>query len=154
MPSRASAASTRSPFRSLPAGPPSGPANVARPPRRAIATAALAAQPPLTTKNCCAITLPSGGGKRSTKNTSSSTMMPAHRIAGARARALTEGNLFLHPGADDVVGDGDAGRRRQSVGMTPQQHARDLLAIEPAGIVELRAIDDDLFGQCLGMTAD
>ena len=40
-----------SPLASAPAGPPSGPASAARPPRRAIATAALAAQPPLTTKN-------------------------------------------------------------------------------------------------------
>ena len=57
--SRASAAKTRSPLSSLPAGPPSGPASTARPPSRAIATAALAAQPPLTMKNSSASTLPS-----------------------------------------------------------------------------------------------
>src|SRR5258708_16227700 len=65
-----------------------------------------------------------------------------------------EGNLFLHPGADDVVGDGHGRRRGQAVGMTSQQHARDLLAVEPAGIVELVAIDDDLARERLGMTAD
>ena len=65
-PSRASAASTRSPFESSPAGPPSGPASAALPPSRAMATAALAAQPPLTTKNPLACTFPSGGGKLST----------------------------------------------------------------------------------------
>src|SRR5262245_40050473 len=38
--------------------------------------------------------------------------------------------------------------------MTPQQHARDLFAVEPAGVVELGAIDDDLARKRLGMTAD
>src|SRR5262245_35874841 len=143
-PSRSSAARTRSPFKSSPAGPPSGPANMTRPPSRAIATAALPAQPPLTAKKSCAWIFPSGGGKHSTRNTSSRTMMPAHRILGARAGALAERNLFLHPGADDVIGDGHAGRRGQAVGMAAQQHARDFLAIEPAGVVELGAVDDDL----------
>src|SRR5512132_3525945 len=152
--SRARAASTRSPFESSPGGPPSGPASLARPPSRATATAALAAQPPLTTKKLCASVFPSRSGKRSTLNTSSSTIMPAHKIAGAPARASAEVNLFLHPGADDVVGDGHGRRRGQAVGMTSQQHARDLLAVEPAGIVELGAIDDDLARERLGMTAD
>src|SRR6516162_8525008 len=152
--SRASAASTRSPFASSPGGPPSGPASAARPPSRATATAALAAQPPLTMKKLCAWVFASGCGKRSTRNTSSSTMMPAHKIARALSPALAELNLFLHPGADDVVGDGHRRRRGQAVGMTPQQHARDLLAVEPAGVVELRALDDDLARERLGMTAD
>src|SRR5262249_9108186 len=73
---RGSAASTRSPFESSP----SGPASAARPPSRAIATAALAAQPPLTMKKLCAWVFASGCGKRSTRNTSSSTMIPAHKI--------------------------------------------------------------------------
>src|SRR6516164_1270781 len=85
---------------------------------------------------------------------SSSTMMPAHKIARAAAPALAELNLFLHPGADDVVGDGPGRRCGQVVGMTSQQHARDLLAVEPAGIVELGAIDDDVARKRLGMTAD
>src|SRR6516162_3492929 len=152
--SRASAASTRSPFASSPGGPPSGPASAARPPSRATATAALAAQPPLTMKKLCAWVFASGCGKRSTRNTSSSTMIPAHKIERAPAPALAELNLFLHPGADDVIGDGDGRRRGQAVGMTPQQHARNLLAGEPASIVELRAIDDDLARERLGMTAD
>src|SRR5215510_1034353 len=152
--SRASAANTRSPFESSPGGPPSGPASAARPPSRATATAALAAQPPLTMKKLCAWVFASGCGKRSTRNTSSSTMIPAHKIARAAPPALAELNLFLHPGADDVVGDGHGRRRGQAVGMTPQQHARDLFAVEPAGIVELRAIDDDLARERLGMTAD
>src|SRR5262252_8503415 len=152
--SRASAASTRSPFASSPGGPPSGPASAARPPSRATATAALAAQPPLTMKKLCAWVFASGCGKRSTRNTSSSTMMPAHKIARALLPALAELNLFLHPSADDVVGDGHGRRRGQAAGMTPQQHARDLLAVEPAGVVELRAVDDDLARERLGMTAD
>src|SRR5262244_975051 len=142
--SRASAASTRSPFESSPGGPPS----------RATATAALAAQPPLTMKKLCAWVFASGCGKRSTRNTSSSTMIPAHKIERAPAPALAELNLFLHPGADDVIGDGHGRRRGQAVGMTPRQHARDLLSVEPAGIVELRAIDDDLARERLGVTAD
>src|SRR6266516_3322749 len=152
--SRASAASTRSPFESSPGGPPSGPASTARPPSRAIATAALAAQPPLTTKKLSAWVFASGCGKRSTRNTSSSTMIPAHKIARAAPPALAELNLFLHPGADDVIGDGHRRRRGQAVGMTPRQHARNFLAVEPAGIVELRAIDDDLARERLGVTAD
>src|SRR6516162_3532630 len=148
--SRASAASTRPPFESSP----SGPASAARPPSRAIATAALAAQPPLPMRKLCAWVFASGCGKRSTRNTSSSTMIPAHKIERAPAPALAELNLFLHPGADDVVGDGHGRRRGQAVGMTPQQHARDLLAVEPAGVVELGAIDDDLARKRLGMTAD
>src|SRR5262245_60413463 len=152
--SRASAANTRSPFESSPDGPPSGPASAARPPSRATATAALAAQPRLTMKKLCAWVFASGCGKRSTRNTSSSTMIPAHKIARAPPPALAELNLFLHPGADDVIGDGHGRRRGQAVGMTPRQHARDLLAVEPAGIVELRAIDDDLARERFGVTAD
>src|SRR5436190_21027394 len=154
--SRASAASTRSPFRSSPAGPPSGPASATRPPSRAIATAALAAQPPLTAKKPPACVFPSACGKRSTWKTSSSTMMPAQRIAGARASGLesAELNLFLHPGADDVIGDRHGRRRAQAVGMAPQQHARDLLAVEPAAVVELGAVDHDLGRERLGVAAD
>src|SRR6185295_6030504 len=142
MPSRASAASTRSPLASSPGGPPSGPAKAVRPPSLAMATAALAAQPPLTAKNACAWVLPSGSGKRSTRNTSSSTMMPAHRIEGAPASA--EVNLFLHPGANDVIGDRHRRRRRQSRGMLAQQHQGNLFAVEPAGVLELAAVDDDV----------
>ena len=72
-------------WRPLRAGPPIGPASAARPPSRAMATAAFAAQPPLTTKNPSACALPSGGGNSSTRNTSSSTMMPAQRMRGAAA---------------------------------------------------------------------
>src|SRR5262249_30278639 len=150
--SRASAARTRSPFKSSPGGPPSGPASTARPPSRAIATAALAAQPPLTMKKFSASVFASGCGKRSTWNTSSSTMMPAHKTV--RTPALAELNLFLHPGADDVIGDRHAGRRAQAVRMTAQQHGRDLLAVEPARIVELRTVDDDLTRASLGVAAD
>src|SRR6266851_10406084 len=58
-------------------------------------------------------------------------------IAPARAGELesAEPDLFLHPGADDVIGDGHGRRRAQAAGMAPQEHARDLLAIEPAGVV-------------------
>src|SRR5262249_17152063 len=149
--SRASAASTWSPLMSSPAGPPSGPANRDCAPNRATATAALAAQPPLTTKKSRACTLPSGRGKRSTRNTSSSTMMPAHRSAG---RGGSVSNLVLHPGADDVISDRHGRRRAQAIGMAPLQHRDDLVAVEPAGIVELGAIDHDLIRARLGVAAD
>ena len=38
--------------------------------------------------------------------------------------------------------------------MTAQQHGRDLLAVEPARIVELRTVDDDLTRASLGVAAD
>src|SRR5262245_37544609 len=152
----ASATNTRSPFASAPAGPPIGPASAARPPSRAIATAALAAQPPLTTKKSCACVLASGRGKLSTRNTSSSTMIPAHRMAGrgGGTLALSEVNLFLHPGTDDVIGDRHGGRRAQPLWMRAQQHAGDLFAIEPACVFEFGAVDDDLVGQGFGVAAD
>src|SRR5262245_49417720 len=151
-PSRASAASTRSPFESSPAGPPSGPASAARPPSRAIATAAFAAQPPLTVKNLLAWTFPSGCGKLWTRNTSSSTMMPAHRIDGACR--LPELNTVLHPGADDVVGDGVRERRGEFLGMLPQQHQCDVLARKPARVGEFAGIDHDLARKRLRVAAD
>src|SRR5262249_45327541 len=144
MPSRSSAASTRSPLSSFPGGPPSGPASATLAPSRAAATAALAAQPPLMTKKSCAWALPSGSGKRSTRNTSSSTMMPAHKIAGVRP--LAELNLLLHPGKDDVVGDGDRWRRGQPIGVFAEQHLRHLVACKPTRILELGSIDDNVPG--------
>ena len=63
--------------------PPSGPAKAARPPRRAMATAALAAQPPPVMMNSDAETLVPGAGKFCTPMTMSCTAMPAHRILGA-----------------------------------------------------------------------
>src|SRR5262245_36730976 len=65
-----------------------------------------------------------------------------------------ESNLFLHPGADDVIGDRHGWRRGEAVGMPAQEHGRDLLALEPAGVVEFGAVDDDLARACLGMAAD
>src|SRR6266849_9550043 len=68
--------------------------------------------------------------------------------------ALCKVNLVLHPGTDDVIGDRYLRWSRQAVWMAPQQHRGNLLAIEPAGIIELRAIDDDLVRARLGMAAD
>ena len=97
--SRARAASTRSPLSSLPAGPPSGLASIARPPSRAIATAAFAAQPPLTMKKSSASTLVSGCGMTLTRKTSSSTRMPAHKMRGAAAPLAENGiNGPIHRG--------------------------------------------------------
>src|SRR5215472_12156829 len=165
-PSRASPARMRSLIGSPPGGPPSGPANCARPPSRAIATAALA--PPPTARNSLACALPSGGGNSSTRNTSSSTAMPVHKMRGldrSIGRAPLPGGsspeeplpaakrLSLDPGADDVMRDRDRGRRTEAVGMPAQQHQRHLLALEPARTFEF-GIDLNLGGERLRMTAD
>jgi hypothetical protein len=67
-----------SPTVSAPAGPPSGPVKLARAPRCAIATAALAALPPATVRNSLAWVFTSGRGKVVTRNSMSSTAMPVH----------------------------------------------------------------------------
>src|SRR5580693_8283221 len=154
--SRANAASTRSPLASSPAGPPIGPASDARPPRRAIATAALAAQPPLTTKNPVACTLPSGCGNCSTRNTSSSTMMPVQRMRGGSDEDMSIKNLaaILDEAANEMMGDGDRRRRGQAVGMAATEHQRQFLARKPARILDLAAIDDDGLRQRLRVAAD
>src|SRR5271165_6533608 len=150
--SRSSALSTRSPLPSSPSGPPSGPASAARPPSRAMATAAFAAQPPLTTKNPLACTLQSGCGNSSTRNTSSSTIMPAHRMRGV---ALADDiAAVLDKITNNVVGDGDRRRRGQTILMLALEHRRQFLAIEPACVLELVVIDHDLVRQRLRMTAD
>src|SRR5690242_3996264 len=150
--SRAKALSTRSPFSSTPAGPPIGPASAARPPNRAIATAAFAAQPPLTTKNPLACTLPSGCGNSSTRNTSSSTMMPAHRMRGARS--ADDIGAILDVTADDVMGNRNRRRGRQPLRVLPVEHQGELLAIEPARVFQFLTVDDDGLRQRLGVTAD
>src|ERR1700719_2708954 len=159
--SRANAASTRSPLASSPAGPPIGPASDARPPRRAIATAALAAQPPLTTKNPVACTLPSGCGNCSTRNTSSSTMMPVQRMRGASREDLSVKDMslkdlaaILDEAANEMVGDGDRRRCGQAVGMAAAEHQRQFVARKPARVLDLAAVDDDCFRQRLRMAAD
>src|SRR5580658_335113 len=146
-----SAVSTRSPLASSPAGPPIGPASEARPPRRAIATAALAAQPPLTTKNPVACTLPSGCGNCSTRNTSSSTMMPVQRMRGASPKNIA---AILDEAANEMMGDGDRRRRGQAIGMAAAEHQRQLVARKPARILDLAAVDDDRVRQRLRVAAD
>ena len=68
-----------SPTVSMPAGPPSGPAKLARAPRCAIATAALAALPPLIESNSLACVFTSGRGKRCDAKD-----LVEHRDAGAQ----------------------------------------------------------------------
>src|ERR1700722_14408360 len=160
--SSASAAMMRSPIASAPAGPPSGPAKRARSPKRAIATAALAAQPPEANMNADAWVFASGTGNCATRNTASKTAMPVQTTSGAERRGWAEPvgslsaelNVVLHKGAQDVMGDGGGQRRAEAFGMSPLQHQRDLLAVEPACIVELGAIDDDLARERLCEAAD
>ena len=95
--------------------PPSGPAKAARPPSRAIATAALAAQPPPVMMKSLATALAPGGGNARTRMTMSCTAMPAHRIFGAACARSGKADLAVDPGADDVMGDRDRRRRAQPV---------------------------------------
>src|ERR1700722_6204304 len=158
----ASAATMRSPIASCPAGPPSGPAKRARPPRRATATAALAAQPPEMIMNAEASALASGPGNCATPNTASSTAMPAQSTCGSLARTGAEPvgplsvklNVLLHPGTQDVMGDRNRHRRREAFGMSCAQHQGDLFALEPAGVVELGLVDDDVARDRLRVAAD
>src|ERR1700752_1557837 len=136
------AASTRnaSPTVSTPGGPPSGPAKLARPPRCAIATAAFAPFPPLIVSNAVACVFTSGRGKCGTRNTMSSTAMPVHRTCFC----LGEDIVRLDPGADDVMRDRDRRRDRDLLGMLAGEHQHDLVAREPARVLELLTIDRDL----------
>src|SRR3954454_1172124 len=95
--------------------------------------AALTAQPPLTTMNSLVIHVPPGCGNCSTRNTMSCTAMPAQRIAGA----LEDGTVALHPGSDDVMGDGDRRRAGQPVRMLSHQHRRAFVLGEPAAVHQL-----------------
>src|SRR5580704_7608496 len=150
--SRANAASTRSPLASSPTGPPIGPASAALPPSRAIATAALAAQPPLTTKNPVACTLPSGSGNSATRNTSSSTIMPVQRMR--RAGSAQDIAAVLDIITNNVVRDGDRRRCRQAARMAARAHRCKLLAVEPARVLDLAAVDHDVVRLGFSMTAD
>src|SRR5262249_52443286 len=115
------------------------------------ATAAFAAQPPLTTKNPLAWTLPSGCGNSSTRNTSSSTMMPAHRMCGARS--ADDIGAILDIAADNVMGNRNRRRSHQPLRMLSIEHQSEFFAIEPARVFEFVAIDDNFFRQCLDVAA-
>src|SRR3954471_19631145 len=98
--------------------------------------AALTAQPPLTTTNSLVMHLPPGCGNCSTRNTMSCTAMPAHRMVGT----LEELTVALHPGADDVVGDGERRRAGQSIRMLAHQHRGAFVVDDPAAIDQLVGI--------------
>src|SRR5215468_582357 len=149
-PSRAKPSTRRSPITSLPAGPPSGAAKRTLPPSRAIAIAALAAQPPPMVMNSLAAALVSGVGNSRTRNTSSRTATPAQRMFAMSDKAP----VGLKPRPDDVMGDRDRRSRRQAVGVPTQHHGGNLLALEPAGILQLRTINLEFRGQSLGMASD
>src|SRR5579862_4270042 len=137
-----------------------GPANAARPPSRAIATAAFAAQPPLTTKNPFASALASGPGNSSTRKTSSSTMMPVQSTRGVLPRgafppaaSTKDIRAFLDITADNVVGDSVRHGRGESLRVLAQQHQNQLFAVEPARVFKLAAVDDDVLAQRFGVAA-
>src|SRR5215467_15830978 len=149
-PSRCRPSTRRSPTASLPAGPPSGAAKYALPPSRAMATAALAAQPPTMVMNSLAPTLVSGIGNAWMRKTSSRTAIPAQRMFAISERAPID----LEPGADDVLRDGERMGRCQAIGVLAQHHGNNLVAGEPARVLQLRTIDLELRRQCLGMATN
>src|SRR5215468_6832732 len=145
-PSRCRLAMRRAPTASAP----SGAAKYARPPSRAMATAALAALPPPMVMNSLACTLVSGIGNALTRKTSSRTAMPAQRMLAMSEKAL----VGFEPGADDVMGDRERMGRRQAIGVLAQHHGGNFIAREPAGVLQLGTIDFKFRRQGLGMTAD
>src|SRR5215831_15048587 len=149
-PSRAKPSTRRSPITSLPAGPPSGAAKRTLPPSRAIAIAALAAQPPPMVMNSLAAALASGVGNSRTRNTSSRTATPAQRMFAMSDKAP----VGFKPRPDDVMGDRDRMGRGQAVGVPTQHHGCNLLALEPAGILQLGTINLEFRGQSLRMASD
>src|SRR6185312_6772499 len=90
--------------------------------------------------------LPPGGGNCATRNTMSCTAMPAHRIAGGLERAT----VALHPGADDVVCDGDGRRAGQPFGMLAHQHRGAFVLAEPAAVDQFVLVHDDVVVQRFG----
>src|ERR1700674_1620025 len=149
-PSRCRPAMTRSPIASSPGGPPSGAAKLTVPPSRAMATAALAAQPPPMVMNSLDSTLASAIGNSWTRNTSSRTAMPAQRIWAMSDDAP----VAFQPRPDDVMRDGDRMGDDQAAGMAAQHHGGDFIAVEPAGVLKLGAIDRELGRQRLRMAAN
>src|ERR1700691_3833932 len=93
-------------------------------------------------------------------------MMPVQRMRGAffedasvedisvKDISVEDMATILDEAANEVVGDGDRRRRGQAIGMAPVEHQRELLALEPARVLDLAAIDDDLVRARLGMAAD
>src|SRR5436190_2029950 len=134
--SRAASASIVSPTLSTPAGPPSGPAKLARAPRCAIATAAFAALPPLMVRNSLACVFTSGRGNDPTRNTRSSTAMPVHSTC-LRAASAEDTVALLDPGADDVVRDRNRRRDADPFRVPASKHQRNLVAGKPARVFEL-----------------
>src|SRR5215207_3156169 len=87
----------------------------------------------------------------------SSTVMPAQRILGAPAGPPASADdipAAFDKGADDVMRDRDRGRGRQALRMLAHQHLRGFGTIEPARVLELRSIDDDLGRTRFRMAAD
>src|SRR6185295_9214315 len=133
--SLAASARNVSPALSPPAGPPSGPAKLARAPRCAIATAALAVLPPLMVPNWLAWVLMSGRGNVLTRKMRSRTAMPVQRTC---LRVSGEDTVsLLDPGADDVMRDRDWRRNADPLRMLADEHQRDLVAREPARVLQL-----------------
>src|SRR5437588_8044691 len=128
-----------SPTVSTPAGPPSGPAKLARAPRCAIATAAFAALPPLMVRNSLACVFTSGRGKDPTRNTRSSTAIPVHStcLRGSAEDTVT----LLDPGPDDVMCDRDRRRNADPFRMLPDEHQSGLVPGKPQRSPQFHPLD-------------
>src|SRR3954469_21547246 len=124
---------------------PIGPANATRPPSRAIAIAALSALPPRISARCLAFALLPRAGTVSTRKVRSRTGMPMQRMRGAiPGAAISVSALVVHPAAEQVMRNRKRMRAGEPVRMRPRQHQGRLLAREPARILKLGVIDDDV----------
>src|SRR6266702_5354765 len=131
---------------------PIGPANAARPPSRAMAIAALSALPPQISARWLALALLPRSGTASTRKARSRTGMPMQRMRGAIPDAAIgaldlRAALVVHPAAEQMMRDRERMRTGEPVGMRPRQHQGCLLPREPACILGLRVIADDILVQ-------
>src|SRR3954469_1408283 len=136
---------------------PIGPANATRPPSRAMEIAALSALPPQISARWLALALLPRAGTASTRKVRSRTGMPMQRMRGAISAidALSSSSaLVVHPAAEQMMRNRKRMRAGEPVRMRPRQHQRRLLAREPARILQLGVIDDDVLAHGPRTAAD
>src|SRR4051812_18753154 len=138
---------------------PIGPANDTRPPSLAIVIAALSALPPQISTRWLALALLPRAGTASTRKVRSRTGMPTQRMRGAMPDAAIgdaglNAALVVHPAAEQMMGDGEGMWPGKPVRVGSRQHQGRLVAREPARILQLRMVDDDVLVQRPRAAAD
>src|SRR5882724_5044021 len=136
--------------------------------------AAFSALPPQISWKWPALSLEPRAGTPCTRNIRSRTGMPMQsirgRIIGAAAWKFMPGSVMslkvrtssaetssvpwprlcaagrspMHPASDKMMGDGEGMRSGKPVGMLARDHQAGFVAIEPARILQFRAVDDDV----------